>query len=144
MTPDLDFKYQIVSDNGQVIAETHTKWTAECLLAGMKADPSPTGRHEFTIRMKKRKIWTCKIGEMDIVPNGADAGMREAVASAYQEVTGRLPDFIFSGWGGELTYAEREIAEREGGAYNSEDQPRAPMVDSEGRPKAPAGIGSEP
>jgi hypothetical protein len=53
----------------------------------------------------RTKIWTCKIGEAlpDDVPGGADLPMRESVARTYRRLTGREPDFIFSGWGGELT-----------------------------------------
>lgn len=53
------------------------------------------------------KIWECKIGEADALPEGADAPMRRAVERAYQELTGRDPLFIFSGWGAELTPGER-------------------------------------
>jgi len=53
------------------------------------------------------KIWTCKIGEIDFDQHGADAPMRRAVREAYIKVTGEDPAFIFSGWGGELTDAER-------------------------------------
>lgn len=56
------------------------------------------------------KIWDCKIGEVDEikVPDGADQPMREAIARAYKELTGEEAKFIFSGWGAELTPAERE------------------------------------
>lgn len=57
------------------------------------------------------RIWDCKIGELsdDIeLPNGADGPMREAVNHAYKTLTGREPSFIFSGWDGTLTDAERE------------------------------------
>lgn len=37
--------------------------------------------------------------------------MREAVARAYREITGRDPDFIFSGWGAELTEGECAVVE---------------------------------
>lgn len=58
-----------------------------------------------------KKIWSCKIGEVDdaLVPMGADLPMRRAVAKAYQEITGRAPEFIFSGWGAELDESEREV-----------------------------------
>ncbi len=57
-------------------------------------------------------IWTCKIGEnVDALPPGADSPMRAAVARAYREITGRDPDFIFSGWGGALTEGERAAHE---------------------------------
>ena len=59
------------------------------------------------------KIWHCKIGEAtpDAVPQGADNPMRKAVAKAYREITGQDADFIFSGWGGELTEPERAVVE---------------------------------
>lgn len=43
------------------------------------------------------------------IPVGADQPMRKAVALAYKELTGKDPDFIFSGWGGELTDLEKEL-----------------------------------
>ena len=59
------------------------------------------------------KIWSCKIGETGELPAGADAPMREAVAEVYKKLTGKEPDFIFSGWGDELTDMEREVVEGE-------------------------------
>lgn len=58
-------------------------------------------------------IWDCKIGEVDrdLLPLGGDAPMRQAVAEAYYRLTGKTPDFIFSGWGGELTEGERAVVE---------------------------------
>jgi len=55
------------------------------------------------------KIWTCKIGECGWIPPGADRPMRIAIARAYREITGHDPDFIFSGWGAELTEGERAV-----------------------------------
>lgn len=53
--------------------------------------------------------WTCKIGE---APGSfKDLPMREAIARAYEELTGQPPTFVFSGWGGELTEAERAVVE---------------------------------
>lgn len=57
------------------------------------------------------KIWTCKIGEIANVPAAGDAPLRDAVVKAYRELTGQDDDFIFSGWGGELTEGERTLAE---------------------------------
>lgn len=63
------------------------------------------------------KIWSCKIGELSdedlkaAYGGGADAPMRLAAYRAYKEVTGREPDFIFSGWGAELTEGERAAHE---------------------------------
>lgn len=62
------------------------------------------------------KIWTCKIGELtqeewDELGAGIDSPMRKAVEEAYYTLTGRHEEFIFSGWGGELTEAERAVVE---------------------------------
>jgi len=57
------------------------------------------------------KIWSCKIGETNDLPHGADLPMRIAIAEAYTRITGKTPDFIFSGWGAELTEAERAVVE---------------------------------
>lgn len=59
------------------------------------------------------KIWQCKIGEVDAskLPSGADLPMRKAIARAYKEITGEDPQFIFSGWGAELTEDERAVVE---------------------------------
>lgn len=61
--------------------------------------------------MTAKKIWECKIGEVDSVAGGADYPMRQAVAAAYREITGAEPVFIFSGWGALLTEAERAVVE---------------------------------
>lgn len=60
-----------------------------------------------------KKIWFCKIGaaEDSSLPMGADFPMRLAVAKAYKELTGETADFLFSGWGGELTEHELAIVE---------------------------------
>ena len=55
------------------------------------------------------KIWTCKIGEVWDLPDGADAPMRQAVQDAYVRLTGEQPTFLFSGWGAELSTAEAEV-----------------------------------
>lgn len=59
------------------------------------------------------KIWQCKIGEVGAakLPSGADFPMRQAVAEAYKRITGEDCDFIFSGWGAELTESERAVVE---------------------------------
>lgn len=58
-----------------------------------------------------KNCWTCKIGEAEwsLLPPGADAPMRDAIAAAYLKLTGHEPDFIFSGWGGKLTESERAV-----------------------------------
>lgn len=57
------------------------------------------------------KIWDCKIGEVETIPPGADFPMRQAVAEAYQKITGKEPVFCFSGWGGKLSECERAVVE---------------------------------
>lgn len=57
------------------------------------------------------KIWQCKIGAVSAIPTGADMPMRQAVARAYREITGQDCDFIFSGWGAQLTEPERAVVE---------------------------------
>lgn len=57
------------------------------------------------------KIWSCKIGEVASVPDGADAPMRKAVERAYKELTGEEAVFNFSGWGAELEESERAVVE---------------------------------
>ena len=59
------------------------------------------------------KTWSCKIGEIDeaMLPSAADFPMREAIQRAYVELTGQFPEFLFSGWGAELTEPERAVVE---------------------------------
>ena len=59
----------------------------------------------------KKRIWGCKIGEVDWekLPKGADFRMRVAVQDAYHELTGEWPDFLFSGWGAELDDGEKSF-----------------------------------
>jgi len=59
------------------------------------------------------RIWECKIGNANTVPPGADQPMREAVYRAYLSITGKDPEFIFSGWGAELTEGETEVVAAE-------------------------------
>jgi len=54
-------------------------------------------------------IWSCKIGEADGLPEGADLPMRQAVQLAYYQLTGKHANFCFSGWGAKLTEKEREV-----------------------------------
>ena len=63
--------------------------------------------------MLKTEIWTCKIGEVspNKVPYPGDPIMRQAVQEAYMRLTGEVPKFTFSGWGGELTEGERELVD---------------------------------
>jgi len=57
------------------------------------------------------KVWECKVILPDDVdlPDGADFPMRQAVRSACEEMTGKLPSDIFSGWAGSLTEIEQEL-----------------------------------
>jgi hypothetical protein len=68
---------------------------------------------EESDRSPGQKIWTCKIGEVDVaeLADGADFPMREAIRTAYRSVAGIEPKFLFSGWGGHLTKYERTVAE---------------------------------
>jgi len=55
------------------------------------------------------KVWGCKIGEVpdELLALDADGPMCRAVEEAYIKITGQAPEFIFSGWGVELTESER-------------------------------------
>lgn len=61
----------------------------------------------------EKKIWFCKIGEVDRakLPRPGDPPMRDAVTRAYIELTGEEPNFLFSGWGAELTRGERAVVD---------------------------------
>lgn len=60
----------------------------------------------------KERIWTCKIGASDaVLSSGADQIMRAAVGLQFKELTGKDPEFCFSGWGGELTECEHAVVE---------------------------------
>ena len=56
-------------------------------------------------------IWDCKIGTRDDVAleMGSDFPMRQAIRDAYRQLTGREPEFLFSGWGGRLTASELSV-----------------------------------
>lgn len=56
-------------------------------------------------------VWECKIGFADdaALPPGADLPLRRAVRDAYVALTDTEPTFLFSGWGAQLTFTEREI-----------------------------------
>lgn len=77
-----------------------------------------------------KKIWECKIGEVDAakLPKGADLPMREAVAVAFFELTGERCNFIFSGWGAELTEPERAVIENREPSFAHEAQWHAARV----------------
>lgn len=61
--------------------------------------------------MSEEKIWTCKIGAVtpENLPLGSDLPMRRAVSDEFFRLTGKEPEYIFSGWGGELTPDERAV-----------------------------------
>lgn len=62
--------------------------------------------------MSKERIWFCKIGGMAAdLPEGADLPMRKAIKQAYYEITGFEAEFLFSGWGADLTEPERAAHE---------------------------------
>lgn len=60
-----------------------------------------------------KKIWWCKVGEAEDVGSvtGPDLPMRAAVSDAYFALTGQRPDFIFSGWHGQLDESQRAVVE---------------------------------
>jgi len=60
------------------------------------------------------RVWTCKIGGNVHVPSGGDAQMRGAVELAFMRMVGKKPDFCFTGWGGDLSPLEKEIAYKNG------------------------------
>lgn len=59
--------------------------------------------------------WYCLIGSTEGVDLtlGADSPMRQAVRKAYFELTGKEPEYIFSGWGAQLTDGQKDVVERE-------------------------------
>ena len=61
--------------------------------------------------VRKDPVWQCKIGILGNLklPPGSDFPMRRAVERAFFEVTGVHAEFIFSGWGGELSEEERKV-----------------------------------
>lgn len=71
----------------------------------------------------QQATWSCKIGEVprSILPQGADSPLRDAVAEAFQKLTGREPQFTFSGWGAELTEQERAVVEKREPKYEQPD-----------------------
>lgn len=60
-----------------------------------------------------KKMWYCKIGEVDnqALSGSPDGAMRSAVAEAYRRITYQEPTFLLSGWGAELTESERAVVE---------------------------------
>ena len=68
-------------------------------------------------RLRGSGIWFCKIGQADWdkLPKGSDYPMRQAVAACFRELTGEIPDYIFSGWNGALTEPELAVVEDRAG-----------------------------
>lgn len=64
-------------------------------------------------KMTKQTVWTCKIGSLKHLelPKAADAPMRDAVQACFNGLLGEYPEFIFSGWGGELDEYELAVQE---------------------------------
>lgn len=67
----------------------------------------------------KKRIWECKIGEIDDskLEDGADLPMRLAIQRAYKEITGEDCLFCFSGWGGTLTESEEKYVQKKRSDY---------------------------
>lgn len=72
--------------------------------------------------MPTEQIWSCKIGSTEDrdLPSGADWPMRRAIEKAYYDLTGKMPDFIFSGWGAELDEGEKYVLEHPSGSIEQE------------------------
>ena len=65
------------------------------------------------------KVWECSIGGAGFeLPPGADAPLRNAVAKAYLELTGKDPEFCFSGWGGRLSDVQVAVLAHQEGIKN--------------------------
>lgn len=60
-------------------------------------------------RRKDEQIWWCKIGGRTKVPveQGGDLHMRLVVIKEFEELTNTKPEYIFSGWNGQLTEEQR-------------------------------------
>lgn len=89
---------------GQPVREVIQLVLAEELLHHVEARYDP-----------REKWWMCKIGPAseDELPPGADGPLRSAVEAAFEEMLGRDSAATFSGWGHNLTNAERDVI-REG------------------------------
>lgn len=70
--------------------------------------------------MKRETVWSCKIGVIGKIslPPGSDTPMRDAIADAFREIAHKEPEFMFSGWGTELTEEERNIVKEMGIGIN--------------------------
>lgn len=60
------------------------------------------------------RVWDCQIGgDVGDLPWGADDPMRQAIRQAYRELTGKEPEFLFSGWGGKLSPEQKALLKEE-------------------------------
>jgi len=68
-------------------------------------------------------VWYCKIGDIPrhLLPPGSDCPMRDAVEAAFQRLTHRESDYIFSGWAATLTEGELAVVENREPVYEKTD-----------------------
>lgn len=71
--------------------------------------------------VRNAPIWECKVGLRDgktaVLAGGSDAPMRDAVEKEFKRITGQDADFVFSGWGAELTKTQRHVEYQEDGSF---------------------------
>jgi hypothetical protein len=78
----------------------------------MTDQPTPAPLPSDADGLFQERIWTVKVGgRVPLLPSESDPPMRAAVARAFEDVTGVVPEFTFSGWGGTLTEPERAVVE---------------------------------
>lgn len=80
-------------------------------------------RNQETEPDYEHDVWQCTIGETPrhLLPNGSDGPMRNAVSERFHDLTGKYPDFIFSGWGRRLTESQRAVVEIREPEYDKTD-----------------------
>jgi hypothetical protein len=63
--------------------------------------------------MNDLAIWTCKMGYANRaeLPLGADGDVRKVVEAKFKQMMNRSPEFIFSGWAGQLSEGELAVVE---------------------------------
>lgn len=68
---------------------------------------------EETKNHNNKAIWSCTIGSVDRskLADGSDLPLRLSVEKLYETLTGKDPDFCFSGWGHELSESELATVE---------------------------------
>jgi hypothetical protein len=83
-------------------------------LRAMRISPEPDPDHA---------VWYCKIGDIPrhLLPPGSDCPMRDAVEAAFQRLTDRESDYIFSGWAATLTEGELAVVENREPVYEKTD-----------------------